>query len=45
MLGALGGVSLLAMLLTVRRSVLFPAVIWAVYVALAVVYEFGVPLS
>lgn len=44
MLGSLGGISLLAMMLTARRSALFPLAIWTVYVAIAVVYSFGSPL-
>lgn len=42
MLGALGGVSLVAMILSVRAGKRYPVVIWGVTVALMAISEFGV---
>lgn len=41
MLGALGGVTVVTMLVTFRRWPGFVPVMWAVYVALAAAYTFG----
>ena len=42
MLGALGGISLVAMLLSARVRAWLPVVIWAISTALMAGFEFGV---